>query len=92
MGISTAILEAQIIGKPVVSIYADYDFGDPYVLRTNSCLVTTIDNFGEDFKKIINDESLKKKIVNSGQQSVKGNFSNGGNASEKLLTLLEKFA
>jgi len=90
MGITTAILEAQIIQKPVISIYADYDFGNPYILRAKSCLVTEPKNFEKQFEKIINDKELKNKIIESGKISVSQNFSNHNMAIQKFLDLLEK--
>jgi len=57
--VSTAILDAQILGKPVISVRVkDSGYGIPSVLKTNSCLITNIDNIEETLTRIFNDKKI----------------------------------
>ena len=73
LGMSTAIIEGQLLQKPVISIpVIDYSWGDPEVYSSKSCLVCNIDNLEENiiklFKTFIDEnpdiwtEKLKKEI------------------------------
>jgi len=88
--ISTTILEAQILRKPVISISVkNYQFGKPEVFSSNSCIVTDIDNFESNLKHMIEDSNFKEKIIENGNRFVDNYLSNQGTACEKLLLFLE---
>ena len=89
--VSTVILEAQILRKPVISISVkDNEWGNPEVYRSNSCIHTELDNFEASLKRLLEDEDFKKLAIENGKKFVDDYLSNQGSASEKLLDFLSK--
>jgi UDP-N-acetylglucosamine 2-epimerase len=87
---STTILEAQIFQKPVITLTVkNYGFGDPEVLRTNSCISTNMDNFEKVLMKVMEDPAYKKNITENGTNFLNNYISNQGKASEKISEFLE---
>jgi hypothetical protein len=87
---STTILEAQIFQKPVITLTVkNYGFGDPEVLRTNSCISTNMDNFEKVLMKVMEDPAYKKNITKNGTNFLNNYISNQGKASEKISEFLE---
>jgi hypothetical protein len=91
--ISTTILEAQILEKPVISISVkNYQVGDAesQVFLSNSCIHTDIENFQSHLSKIIHDENFKKILIQNGLNFVDDYLINKKNSSKCLIELLEK--
>jgi len=88
--LSTTILEAQILDKPVISIPVLY-IGDnkPVIFSSNSCLQSSIDNFENDLKKILHDEIFRNNLKSKGKKFVANYLSNVGKSSEKIINFLE---
>lgn len=90
--LSTAILEAQILQKPVISVrLKDYGFGESEIFKTESCVSVAIDDFDEILNKILNDGDYKLKIIQNGENFLNNYLTNKGNASEQILKFLNKF-
>ena len=90
INLSSTILEAQILKKPVISISTYTHNGNPEIFTSNSCISTTIDKFEESFLRILNDSLFKQSRIDVGQRYVDEHLSNPGIASESLLTFLTK--
>jgi hypothetical protein len=91
--ISTTILEAQILEKPVISISVkNYQVDDAksQVFLSNSCIHTDIENFQSHLSKIIHDENFKKILIQNGLNFVDDYLINKKNSSKCLIELLEK--
>ena len=90
LGFSSTILEAQIIGKPVISIIAEHDiYGIPKKVL-DSCLVSDIGDFEKNFLRLIQDSEFCKKIIQNGIRQIEDDFSNIGNSAEIILREMNK--
>jgi len=88
--LSTTILEAQILQKPVISIsLKDYGFGKSEIFESRSCIQTTIENFEVELEKILTDANYKKQIIENEKKFVDYYLTNKGNASEHILGVLK---
>ena len=90
---STTILEAQLLKKPVISINTEtVPFNDgSTVFESDSCVRIKIDEFEEIIHKIFHDNDYRTKLIRNGTDYLNRYVSNQGNASVKLLSYLEKF-
>lgn len=89
VGVSSAIFETQLMGKPVITLQVPYDIGTPQILRTNSCLKTTIEDLPDVIRKL-DDEKYKKNIVENASKLLSKNLAHIGHASEDLLLFLKR--
>ena len=87
--ISTTILEAQILGKPVISFKTRNHLGIPKISHSNSCLSVTQDDFEKVLTQILTDNDFKLKTIDHGFEFSKNYLSKMGSASENLLRFLE---
>jgi len=88
LGISSGILEAQILQKPVISINAEYDIFGSTNYIPNSCTHIQIEEFDKLFSKIIADSSSSNDLIQKGTNSLNNNISNIGNSSHVLFNCL----
>lgn len=92
MGLSTSIIEAQILHKPVIAIpVVDYNLGIPEIFKTNSCIVCYPENFESELKQLLVNDEFKQKIIQRGKDFIKKYISNHGTASVKFLEFLQTF-
>ena len=93
LDMSTTILEAQLLKKPVISINTEtVPFNDgSTVFETDSCVRIKIDEFEETIHRIIHDNNYRTKLIRRGTDYLNRYVSNQGSASVKLLSYLEKF-
>ena len=90
VGLSTSILEAQILKKPVITIpIVDYNMGIPEIFLTDSCLVCEPENFQSKLEEILNNDKVKYEVVQKGNEFLKKYLANPKKASEKFLDLLK---
>ena len=88
---TTVILDAYILGKPVISLTVkDNQWGIPTAFKNNSCLVTDLEKFNDDLKNILNNEDFKNQLIINGVKSSKEYLSNQNNGSKKLIRFLEE--
>ena len=93
LDMSTTILEAQLLKKPVISINTQkipYNDGSS-VFESNSCDRVKIEDFQKTMEKILYDENYRKKLIERGTNFLNRYVSNQGNASKKLLSYFEEF-
>ena len=86
--ISTVILEAQISGKPVISVAVrDYNMGEDNssFFKSQSCIRTESRNFEINFNHLLEDLEFRRDIINKGKKFADDYLSNQGSASQKLL-------
>jgi hypothetical protein len=90
---STTILEAQILNKPVISVFVkDRNLKQvPPVFSSNSCIVTNLENFESSLNKALFDNEYKQEIIKNAEKFVNGYISNQSNSVEKILAFLEKY-
>ena len=90
LGLSSAILESQVLKKPFISILVDYDTFGSIEYMSNSCLETTLENFDKTFSEIITNPDIISKLSQDGNHSVKESISNLGSSSKILFDILNK--
>jgi hypothetical protein len=89
LGVSSTILEAQLLSKPVISIQTNYDvWGTPSLIKNNNCIQTPMTTFNEIFQKILTDDSSKKQLIQSGKKNSDEYLANFGNSSKLILDFL----
>ena len=93
LDMSTTILEAQLLKKPVISINTEtVPFNDgSTVFESDSCVRIKIDEFEETIHRIFHDNDYRIKLIRRGTDYLNRYVSNQGNASIELLSYLEKF-
>ncbi|NDF35931.1 MAG: hypothetical protein EB154_08820, partial [Nitrosopumilaceae archaeon] len=90
--LSTTILEAQILKKPVISIsLKDYGFGESEIFRTNACISADIEELEQILNKILTDDSYRNNIIKNGDSFVDGYLSNKGKSTKEILAFLKQF-
>ena len=82
LGLSSAILESQVLKKPFISILVDYDTFGSIEYMSNSCLETTLEKFDKTFSEIITNPDIISKLSQDGNHSVKESISNLGYSSK----------
>lgn len=71
-GISTVIIQAQILMKPVISIpLIDYNFGIPSVYTNDGCLLITLSELPQILTKLQTDLFFRKRIIENGRNYLK---------------------
>ena len=90
LGLSSAVLESQVLKKPFISILVDYDTFGSIEYMSNSCLETTLEKFDKTFSEIITNPGIISKLSQDGNHSVKENISNLGTSSRILFDILNK--
>lgn len=90
--LSTTILEAQILKKPVISIsLKDYGFGESEIFRTNACISADIEELEQILNKILTDDNYRNNIIKNGDSFVDGYLSNKGKSTKEILAFLKQF-
>ncbi|MBN18546.1 MAG: hypothetical protein CL758_03580 [Chloroflexi bacterium] len=90
LGISSGVLESQIIDNPVITIPVDYDvFGTTeYIL--NSCQEIKIEDFSTTLNHLLKNPNSLNNLVRQGHESLMKNIDNLGFSSRILFETLEK--
>ena len=86
---STTMLDAMIIGKPVIAIQTKnrHMKEKPKIFTTGCCVECNINTLEKEIKEIL-DTNKRERMIENGNEYVKKFMSNQGNSSEKLLELL----
>jgi len=90
-GLSTSILEAQLLKKPVISVpIINFNLGTPKVFSSNSCIVSPINELEDNLIKILNDSKFRNELLERANNFIKNYIVNLNNASKKLNEFLLK--
>ncbi len=90
LGFSSTILEAQVIEKPVISLSVDHDvYGIPKSTK-DSCLISDVKNFEEQFSYLVKDPEFYKKTIQKGTERLTVDFCNIGNSAKNILKEINK--
>ena len=87
--ISTVILEAQAMKKPVVSIFLRDYCGTTEPFKSNLCSRVNIDELDEWITNVINSNDFQNQVILKGTMFVDLSLVNQGTASESILKFLE---
>ena len=92
VGISSAIIEALILKKPVIFIPGiDYNWGKPSVINEKGCLISSITELKNDLERILNNKKLYAEQQNSSQKYLSKLISHHGNASDEFYKYLKNY-
>lgn len=86
-GITSAMLDASFLNKPVIRIQTREWWGEIDTLRSKSAVTTKIDNLEDVIKKIFADTNFYEDIIENGKNFVNDCLSNRGCASKKISQL-----
>jgi len=88
---SSVVLDAHILGKPVISLTVkDNDWGIPTALKNKSCLITDLDKLEDNLDNVLNNEQAKNELIQNGIKSSNEYLSYQNNGSTKLIGFLEE--
>jgi hypothetical protein len=84
-GISTVIIQGQILKKPVISIpLIEYYWGEPSVYRSKSCIVSKIDELDLILNKLTNNLEFRNNLIKNADMYLKSCITNKESSSEKI--------
>ena len=86
---STVILEAQAMKKPVVSVFLRDYYGTPEPFKSNLCQRVNISELDEWVTNVINSSDFQNQVILKGTRFVDSYLVNQGTTSESLLKFLE---
>jgi len=73
---SSAIIDAHLLGKPVLSVAVKAEeYGIPTVLKNNSCIMTNRESFDKDFFRVMNDKVHRETIIENEKKSTQNYIS-----------------
>ena len=92
IGMSSAIIEALILKKPVIFIPGiDYNWGDPSIINEKGCFISSINELKNDLKGILNNTKLYAEQQNSSRKYLSKLISHHGNASDEFYKYLKNY-
>jgi len=92
IGMSSAIIEALILKKPVIFIPGiDYNWGDPSIINEKGCLISSINELKNDLKGVLNNTKLYAEQQNSSRKYLSKLISHHGNASDEFYKYLKNY-
>jgi len=90
VGVSSAILESQVVEKPVISINVDYDIYGPTKYIPNSCPHIQVAEFENILSKLVDEPQMIDELIQKGKSSINDSISNIGNSSKILFHTLNE--
>ena len=92
IGISSTMIEAIILGKPVIFIPGiDYNWENPSIVKLNGCLSSDIKNVKSDLLKILQDRDFCSGIQNLSNNYLTKLINFQGHSSKKFYECLKKY-
>ncbi|MCV0366641.1 MAG: hypothetical protein K5798_05200 [Nitrosopumilus sp.] len=90
MGLSTSIIEAQILHKPVIIVpVVDYKMGVPEIFKNNYSTICSPNNFEEKLRKMLENNEVEKEMIKKGDDFMNKYLANPKNATESFIELLK---
>tara|TARA_B100001540_G_C15787961_1_gene634111 strand:+ start:18 stop:1910 length:1893 start_codon:yes stop_codon:yes gene_type:complete len=89
IGLSSALIEALILKKPVLFIPGmDYNWGNPSIVTEKGCFISDTDNLKNELEKILNDKKYLQEQQNLSQNYLSKLISFQGNGSQNFYEYL----
>lgn len=90
-GLSTSILEAHLLQKPVISVpIINFNLGIPKIFTSNSCIVSPVAELENNLEKILTDSEFRNSLLHRAKIFTNNYITNLNNASKKLHEFLIK--
>ena len=90
LDISTTILDAFCLEKPVISVAAkNSDWGIPSIFKNDYCQNVTISEFPEILGKVISNQSFRNELIHNGNLFINEYLNNIDKSSISLLEFLK---
>ena len=90
IGLSSALVEALILKKPVLFIPGmDYNWENPSIITEKGCFISDIDNLKNELERILNDNKYLQEQQNLSQKYLSKLISFQGNGSQKFYEYLK---
>ena len=86
--VSSVMIEAMALNKPVISLRVNPDFDDEFC-NPNACLRTNIEDFEINLSKILENDQFRNLILQNGKTFLDENLANQGLASVKTIKFLD---
>ncbi len=86
--VTTVILEAMIMQKPVISIRLKEHYGKPEIF--NYCKQISLDSLDSFIKSFYSSSKIKNDLITNGNEFLKIYLQNQGHASQELLKFLQE--
>ena len=91
IGVSTTMIEAMILKKPVIFIPGiDYNWKNPTIITANGCINSNIKNLKTDILKILENEEYSKRIMQASDNYLSELIHFQDKSSDKFYKFLEK--
>ena len=87
--VSSVMVEAMILNKPVISIRVNPDYDDFFAGNPNTCLRTDIEDFENNLSKILENEQFRNLLLKKQKIFLDENIVNQGSASINLIKFLD---
>ena len=91
VGVTSSIFDAQALEKPVISVIVDHDVHGSPKSVSQSCIEIKINDFEENFSKLVNDSQSYQQVVQNANNELKKNFNNIGQSAKKIFDSLKNF-
>jgi hypothetical protein len=89
LGLSTAIVEAQLLHKPVISVpVIDYKWGESKVFTSNSVIVSDLFSLEDNLNNILEDQEFRNNVIKNANNFLGNYIVNIGHGPEKTLGYL----
>ena len=89
---STAVLDALVMGKPVMNIsLVDENYNFQFIKDNAVMQVTYKSDLEKNLKTILYDENFRKELIGNAQKHLQSYLSNQGKASKHLAEILKSF-
>ena len=86
--VSSVMVEAMALNKPVISIRVDPDYDDEFC-NPNACLRTSIEDFENNLSKILENDQFRNLLLKRQKIFLDENVANQGSASINLIKFLD---
>jgi len=86
--VSSVMVEAMALNKPVISLRVNPDFDDEF-LNPNTCLRTNIEDFENNLSKILENGQFRNLLLKKQKIFLDENIANQGSASIELIKFLD---
>ena len=86
--VSSVMVEAMALNKPVISLRVDPDYDDEFC-NPNACLRTSIEDFENNLSKILENDQFRNLLLKRQKIFLDENVANQGSASINLIKFLD---